>query len=65
MPKVPKIQYLHKSLGDEVDFLPGDKHKGFLQDDRTSLGNDSITLPKVPKMTIYNIYEMSQGKHEG
>ena len=34
MPKVPKIsfislQYLHKSMRDEVDFLPADKHKSF------------------------------------
>ena len=36
-PKYPKqasisLQYLHKSMGDEVDFLPADKNKTFLQD---------------------------------
>ena len=36
MPKVLKIsfyifQYLQKSIGDEVDFLPADKHESFLQ----------------------------------
>ena len=25
------MQYLPKNLGDEVDFLPADKHKSFLQ----------------------------------
>ena len=35
MPKVPKIrglqslQYIQKSMEDEVNFLPGDKHESF------------------------------------
>ena len=42
VPKVPKIS-LHifavapKSLGDEVDFFPTDKHESFLQVDSISL----------------------------
>ena len=34
------LEYLHKSMLDETDFLPADKHKIFLED-------DSITLDDV------------------
>ena len=37
-------------MGDEVEFLPGDKHKCFLKD-------GSITLGVIS--------QISQGKHEG
>ena len=41
-PKYPKqvcisLQYIDKSTGDEVDALPTDKHKRFLQDDSIAL----------------------------
>ena len=43
MPKVLKIsfyifQYLQKSIGDEVDFLPADKRQMFPQSDTIILG---------------------------
>ena len=49
-PKYPKrvcisLQYLHKSIGDEVDLLPADKHNNFLQGDSITLGARSQTGP--------------------
>ena len=43
MPKVPKkkfifLQYLQKSVGDEVDFLVVDKSESFLQIDSITWG---------------------------
>ena len=69
-PKVPKIslhilQYLQKSMGNEVDFLPADKHKNFLQVDSITLGVHSQACPKYPKQQVYNIFAISQEKHEG
>ena len=52
-------------MGDEVDFLLADKHKSFLQDDRITLGVRSQTRPKHQKQAVYNIFAISQGKHEG
>ena len=43
------LQYLHKSMGDEVDFLPADKHKSFLQDDSITFSVPSQACPKYPK----------------
>ena len=64
MPKVPKIsfislQYLHKSMGDEVDFLPADKHKSFLQDDGITYGVHSQACSKYPKQQVYNIFAIN------
>ena len=69
-PKVPKIslhilQYLQKSMGNKVDFLPADKHKNFLQIDSITLGVHSQACPKYPKQQVYNIFAISQEKHEG
>ena len=70
MPKVPKIS-LHifaispLKHGDEVEFLPADKHKSFLQDGSMTLGVISQTGPKYQKQSVYNIFAISQGKHEG
>ena len=50
-------------MGDEVDFLIADKRKNFLQDDNIPLG--SQTGPKYLKQPFYNIFAISQGKHEG
>ena len=52
MPKVTKISfhifvYLHKSMGDEAEFLPADKNKSFQQDDSITLGVPSHTSPKL------------------
>ena len=46
------MQYLHKIIGDEVDFLPADKHKSVLQDDSIyHFGYALPGMPKVPKTT--------------
>ena len=52
-------------MGDEVEFLPADKHKSFLQDGSITLGVISQTDPKYQKQSVYNIFAVSQGKHEG
>ena len=52
-------------MGDEVDFLPADKHKSFLQVDSITLGGQSQTCPGYPKQQVYNIFAISQGKYEG
>ena len=57
MPKLPKIslhifQYLQKSIEDEVDFLPADKHESFLQIGNATLGvrtQACLKYPKYPK----------------
>ena len=36
-------------MGDEVDFLPANKHKSFLQVDSITLGVHSQACPKYPK----------------
>ena len=67
MSKVPKIsfislQYLHKSVGNEVDFLPADKHKSFLQDDGIIYGVHSQACSKYPKEQVYNIFAINMSK---
>ena len=52
-------------MGDEVEFLPADKHKSFLQDGSITLGVSSQTGPKYQKQPVYNIFAISQGKHQG
>ena len=55
MLRVPKLsscttlQYLQKNMGGEVDFLPADKHKIFLQVVSVILGARSQACPKYPK----------------
>ena len=44
-------------MGNEVDFLPADKHKSFLQVDSITFGVLSQTCPKYPKKQVYNIFE--------
>ena len=63
--KFAYLQYLHKSMWDEVDFLPADKHKSFLQVDSITLGVCNQTHPKYAKQQVYNIFAISQGKREG
>ena len=46
-------------------FLPADKHKSFLQDDSITFGVHNQTGPKHQKQPVYNIFAISQGKHEG
>ena len=52
-------------MEDEVEFIPDDKHKIFLQDGSITLGVISQTGPKYPKQSVYNIFAISQWKHEG
>ena len=52
-------------MGDEVDFLPTDKPKSFVQDDSTILGLRSQIGPKYKKQPVHKIFAISQGKHEG
>ena len=48
----------------EVDFLPENEYKHFLQVDSISLDLRSQECPKYPKQA-YNIFPISHGKHEG
>ena len=52
-------------MGDEVDFLPADKHKSFLQDDSITLGLNSQTCPKYQEQQVCNIFTISHIKREG
>ena len=52
-------------MGDEDKILPADKHESFLQDGSITLGVISQTGPKYQKQSVYNIFAISQGKHEG
>ena len=49
----------------EVDFLPADKHKSFLQNDSIILSACSQTCPKYQKQKFYNIFPISQGNCAG
>ena len=51
-------------MGNEVDFLPANKHESFIQDGSINLGVRSQACPKYPKQAC-NIFEISQGKYEG
>ena len=51
-------------MGDDVAFLPADKHKSFLQDYSITLGVHSPTGPKYQNQPAYNIFAISQEKHE-
>ena len=71
MPKGPKIRRLHifaispENKGDEIDFLPEDKHESFLQADIITFGVHSQACLKYPKQQVYSIFATSQGKREG
>ena len=52
-------------MGDEVGFLPADKHNSFLQDGSITFEVISQIGPKYRKQSVYNIFAISQGKHEG
>ena len=52
-------------MGNEVDFLPADKHKRFVLVDSITLGVYIKTCPKYPKQQVNNIFAISQRKHEG
>ena len=59
------MHYLHKSIGDEVEFFLADKHESFLEDGSITLGVISQTGPKYQKQSVYNIFAISQREHEG
>ena len=52
-------------MGVKFEFLPADKHKSFLQDGSIISGVISQTGPKYQKQAVYNIFAISEGKHEG
>ena len=52
-------------MGYEIDFLPADKYKNFLQIDSITLGVHGQACPKHPKQQLYNIFAISQGKRNG
>ena len=52
-------------MGGEIEFLPADKHKRFLQHGSITLGVISQTGPKYHKQSVHNNFAISQGKHEG
>ena len=47
-------------MGDEVEFLPADKQKSFLQDGSITLSVISQTGPKYQKQSVYNIFTMNE-----
>ena len=49
------LHCLQKSMGDEADFLPGDKNNSFLQFDSITLGVHRQAYPKYPKQQVYNM----------
>ena len=51
-------------MGDEVEFLPADKHKSSLQDGSITLSVCSQTGTKHEKQPVYNIFAISQRKHK-
>ena len=51
------LQYLHKSKGGEVEFLPADKHKSSPQDVSITLGVISQTDPKYQKQSLQYLKE--------
>ena len=51
-------------MGDEVEFLLADKHKSFLQDGSFDLEVISQTGSKYQEQSVYNIFVISQGRHE-
>ena len=51
-------------MGSEVDFLPADKPKSFLQDDIT-LGVHNQTGAKYQKQPVHKTFAIYKGKHEG
>ena len=49
----------------KLSFFSADKQKSFLQDGSITLGVISEIGPKYQKQPVYNIFAISQGKHEG
>ena len=66
-----EVYFLHivalssEKHGGSSEFLPTDKHKRFLQDGSIIFGVISQTGTKYQKQSVYNIFAISQRKHEG
>ena len=60
--KPVSLQYLKKSMGCEIDFMPADKHKNFLQIDSITLDVHIHACPKYLGQEVYNIFAISQEK---
>ena len=54
-----------KALGIKLSFFPADKQESFLQVGSINLGVISHTGRKYQKQSVYKIFAISQGKHEG
>ena len=57
MPKLPKINlHIFEASPEkhEIEFLPADKHKNFVQIDIISLGVPNQACPKYPKQQVCN-----------
>ena len=52
-------------MGDEVEFLPADKHKSLYKMVVSTLDVSSQTGPKYLKQPVCNIFAISRGKREG
>ena len=48
----------------EIDFLPADKHKNFLQIDSITLDVHIQACPKYPRQQVYNTLATSQRKRK-
>ena len=59
------LQYLQKTWGMKLFFLPADKHKSFLQNDSITLVVRSQVCLKYPKQQVSIVFAISQGKREG
>ena len=62
-PNYPKqvcisLQFLQKSMVYEIDFLPADKHRIFLQIDSITLSVHGQACPKYSKQQLYNIFRI-------
>ena len=56
------LQFLQKSMGREIGFMPADKHKNFLQNDSITLGVHIHACPKYLGQQVYNIFAIFQEK---
>ena len=52
-------------MGNEVDFLPAEKHNNFLEVHSIILRMYSQKCPKYLMQQVYNIFAISQGKRKG
>ena len=59
------MQYLKKDVSDEVGFLHAGKHESLLQiDTRVLMGQEWSSIPKVPKIVLVLLYNISKKELE-